>query len=94
MTFHAFQYLDCKISEGMARAVEMCCHWFVDSNAFDVIAMTIETDVESLTYILHVAHLTFNDVDDIIIGLTSGCGLYIESLTCSVLRTVVPVYIC
>ena len=67
--------------ERMVITAEMCCYRLLKASVFDVIAMTIQTNMKGVlgfTYILFVTQLAFNEVDDIA-GFTSCCSTDFES---------------
>ena len=68
MTPHAFNCLNAEVTERVASACEMSSYWFLGPPVQDVVAVSIQADVERvlrLAHILFVALPAFNKVDDI-----------------------------
>ena len=79
---HNFKDCNPEIVQGMAWAVEMASFWFLCPAVCDVVAMSIEIDVEGflcLPNILLSALLAFNQVDHVPC-FASGCSTYVEGL--------------
>ena len=66
----------------MAWAVEMTSYWFLCPPVCDVVAMSVEADVEGFFFVANVLLLAlpaFDQVDHIRC-LAGGCSTYIEGL--------------
>ena len=79
---HNFKDCNPEIVQGVARAVEMASYWFLCPPVFDVIAMSIEADVEGvlcLPNVLLMALPAFDQVDHV--PYLAGCCItYVEGL--------------
>ena len=63
---HDFKDCNSVIFQGMAWAVEMASYWFLCPPVCNVVAMSVEADVEGcLPNVLLSALLTFNQVDHV-----------------------------
>ena len=79
---HDFKDCNPEIVQGMACAVEMASYWFLCPPVCDVVAMSIETDVEGvmcLPNVLLSALPAFDQVDHVPC-LSGGCSMYVEGL--------------
>ena len=92
---HDFKDCNPENVQGMAWAVEMASYWFLCPLVCDVVAMSIETDVEGvmcLPNVLLSALPAFDQVDHVPC-LSGGCSMYIKVCFMVVLRKLVPVWI-
>ena len=77
---HDFKDCNPEIFQGMAWAVEMASYWFLCPPVCDVVAMSIEADVEGvlcLPNVLLSALPAFDQVDHVPC-LSGGCSMYVE----------------
>ena len=80
---HDFKDCNPEIIHGMAWAVEMASYWFLYLPVCDVVAMSIEADVDGFLCLPNVLLLVlpaFDQVDHVPC-LAGGCSMYVEGLS-------------